>query len=383
MGLGLDVKNRVLINASNLHAGGGIQVAISFIEELSFIKSDVVEFHVVCSSEVDQGLGLFLERSAFSSYTVVDVYGIEACLPRFSKRLRNYDVVFTIFGPDYRLMERKNGVVGFAQPWIVYPDNEIYDAMGFFSKIKSRIKFFIQKCFFMRSLRLVVELPHVKEKLVESSIFCHDKIDVVFNSVSSVYFRPERWKKIKMNVETNAFKIGFVTRDYPHKNLKVLPEIKSILNEKYQLDVEFFVTLREDEWSSKTEIFRESINMVGELSVYQCPSFYEEMDAVIFPSLLECFSAAPLEAMIMERPLFASDRSFVRDVCRDYAYYFDPLEPASGAESIARYFFNIRGHDQESIAQAKAHAVNFSSARGRAEQYVRILEKEVALPNYQ
>ena len=67
------------------------------------------------------------------------------------------------------------------------------------------------------------------------------------------------------------------------------------------------------------------------------------MDAIIFPSLLECFSATPLEAMAMEKPFFASDREFIRDVCSDYALYFDPEDPISAANVINDYLENSYG----------------------------------------
>jgi glycosyltransferase involved in cell wall biosynthesis len=368
-------KKKVLINAANLHVGGGVQVATSFIDELSQIESEIIYFHIICSTEVDNGLAKSgTDTSNFLSYRVFDVYGIGSSARKFSKLLHGYDAIFTVFGPDYRIGSQANTLVGFAQAWIIYPDNDMFLSLGFYLKIKLRLKYLLQALFFKKASKLVVELPHVKEGLVTKSIALADAVDVVHNSVSSLYLQSERWENVEIACSGSAFKLGFVGRDYPHKNLKVLPAIREILSRDHGLDVEFFVTLSEKEWATKSAAFRQSVNTVGELSVSQCPTFYQKMDGVIFPSLLECFSATPLEAMVMERPLFASDRRFVRDVCKGFAYYFDPLSPASAAKVVAEYIKNIKGNDGARLAEVRAYTQSFSSARERSERYVRILE---------
>jgi glycosyltransferase involved in cell wall biosynthesis len=82
--------------------------------------------------------------------------------------------------------------------------------------------------------------------------------------------------------------------------------------------------------------------------------------------------------MAMEKPLFASDRRFVKDVCGDLALYFDPHEPENVADVIASYIKNQHGNDAARLAEARQHAVNFSSAKGRAERYLEIIRAELA-----
>ena len=375
------MKNQVLINAANLHVGGSVQVATSFIDELSRLSSETIDFHVICSSKVDSGLGKAdVNRSSFLSYRVFDIYGLGSSSRTFSRLLRGYDAIFTVFGPDYRLGSQANTLVGFAQPWIIYPDNEVFLGLDPLSMLKTKLKFLVQSLFFKRAAKLVVELPHVKQGLIKKSLAVEGRVEVVHNSVSGLYFRPACWKDVEIKCSKTAFKLGFVGRDYPHKNLKILPKTKVILSRDYGLDIDFFVTLNEKEWAAKSPAFRQSVNTVGELSVSQCPTFYQKMDGVIFPSLLECFSATPLEAMVMELPLFSSDRGFVRDVCKDYAFYFDPLSPDSAAAVIAKYVRNLQGTDKNRLAEGKRHAQSFSSAKGRAEDYVRILEQMLDNP---
>ena len=118
---------------------------------------------------------------------------------------------------------------------------------------------------------------------------------------------------------------------------------------------------------------RASIRNVGALVLPQCPNFYKALDGVVFPSLLECFSAVPLETMMMRRPLFASDRAFIRDCCHEHAYYFDPLDAASIARTIAAYFGARSEQDRsDALDRALAYVQGMPTAADRARRYVEI-----------
>src|SRR5699024_69200 len=112
------------------------------------------------------------------------------------KEFRRYDCVFTVFGPLYSLRKPTCSVVGFAQPWIVYPYNEIYKELKLWQKIKQRVRYFVQSFLFRRPDRLIVELPHVKRGLVDTGWSTH--IDVVPNCISGVYHHPGNWLPVDL-----------------------------------------------------------------------------------------------------------------------------------------------------------------------------------------
>lgn len=367
-----------MINASNLRVGGGVQVAVSFISELSKMSEVAANFDVVVSVCVSDNLKrVGFDSSVFASFVVADSYGVRSIFGSLSRSFGSYDLVFTVFGPLYSLTRPKISMVGFAQAWIVYPETEAYCLMAWYSRVKTKLKFLVQRFLFARSDHLVVELGHVRERLIELGISKSENISVVANCVSGIYLGADFDRSlggVDFVKRDGALAIGFVGRDYLHKNTDIFPEVRRILKESYSLDVDFFVTFTETEWLSKGAGFKSSVINVGELSVAQCPNFYQQMDAVIFPSLLECFSATPLEALAMGRPLFASDRGFVRDVCGPHANYFDPLDPVSVAESIHTYFSGEAVYDPARLEAARLHAINFSSAQSRAAQYVKLIE---------
>jgi len=207
-------------------------------------------------------------------------------------------------------------------------------------------------------------------------MFREQDIAVAANCVSKIYAEPELWADVAMPDPRAAIRIGVVSRDYAHKNLDLLPEIERILRQKHKLDVDFVVTLNDSEWRRRTAAFRSVIRNAGPLSVEQCPSFYRQLDGVIFPSLLECFSATPLEALVMGKPLFASDRPFVRDLCGEHPHYFDPLSPSDAARSIAAYFKS--GGDPANLEAGRLHVLSMPTARDRAISYLRGIERILA-----
>ncbi|MDM1722263.1 glycosyltransferase [Acinetobacter towneri] len=368
----------VLINASNLHTGGGLQVGISFLYEASRLNSrDLGLLNVVVSNEVHEGLTqIGVNMAIFGSYEIIDTFGFEALYSKLNHKVKEYELVFTIFGPNYLRVKAKKEIVGFAQLWILNFDNPISQKMSFLSRHVLRTKFYIQWLFFLRADHYVVELEHVKKGLIQSKGIDAEKVSVVYNTVSSLYLDKSKWKSINIEKGTEEISLGIVTRDYPHKNIGILPAVGQILESKYNLKVHFYTTLNELEWSARDDFFKMYVSTVGSLSPEQCPSFYQQIDGVVFPSLLECFSATPLEAMVMTKPLFASDRGFVRDVCAEYALYFDPLDANDIAHKIARYF-NTGSNRTEHLEKAKNHALNFSSARSRAEKYLEVIQEQM------
>lgn len=376
----MGTQKSILFNASNLHVGGGVQVAVSVLHELSKIVSHDQNVSALVSSEVDANLrAIDTDSSKFRAYRVLDVYGLKAIGTNARAILSLYDVVFTIFGPLYALTRPRVHIVGFAQPWIVYPENEIYNNVDWPVKVAMRLKYGIQRWFFRRSSHLVVELEHVKRELVRRLGITAQEVTVVHNAVSSIYADPAQWAEVEIGGRERGLRLGFVGRDYPHKNLSVLPEVRQILLENYGMHANFFVTLTDDEWRLKPAEFKHAVINVGPLSTNQCPSFYFQMDGIIFPSLLECFSATPLEAMVMRRPVFASDRAFVRDVCGTHAHYFEPTDPPSIAQSIHAYFSGPSVGRDQALEAAHTAATQMSSPIQRALSYLALCHRMAEL----
>lgn len=366
----------MLLNASNLHVGGGVQVATSVISELSLLANLPENLTVWASSEVDANLkSLGCDLSSLPAYEVVNTYGIKAIFSSAIAKTKSFDRVFTIFGPLYSLFNKNFNIVGFAQPWIIYPNNEISKELSFWKRMMIQLKFSMQTFFFCRSDHFIVELEHVATGLQRKVTTKANDISIIYNCINAIYFNEDKWRDIPLIDNGNKIKLGFVGRNYKHKNTQLFPAIAHYLLNEYNLEAEFYVTFNEDEWLACSNEFKKYVKNIGVLSIAQCPSFYKSMDAVVFPSLLECFSATPLEAMVMKTPLFASDRPFNRDICKNYAIYFDPLNAQDAAKKIADYFLVNRNSPESNhiLDMARQHALSFPDAKERAKKYLQCL----------
>ncbi len=368
----------IAINATNLHVGGGVQVAVSFLSELALLQDISSRIAVYVSTEVDAGLkSIGSNTSCFATYNTFDVHGIGFSGCVLGEKLRIHKIVFTIFGPLYCIRKKFISVVGFAQPWIIYPNNECYPAMSWPERLLSRIKYTVQGWFFRNSDVILVELDHVKDGLIKQLGIDQKSIYVVHNAISTIYNNPVTWKPLHVPHVKCDLRIGFLGRNYRHKNTAIFLDVACLLQSIFNIKTKFYVTFTQDEWLACSEEFRDVCVNVGPLAVNQCPTFYNMVDCVIFPSLLECFSATPLEAMAMGKILFASDRPFNRDICGDHAIYFDPLSADSAARVIADVFLN--SYPQQSFLEAaRKHAISFSSANIRAMKYLEVLTKYIS-----
>jgi glycosyltransferase involved in cell wall biosynthesis len=375
---------KILINAANLHTGGGVQVAVSFISEFSDNFKNLLPHNisVYVSSEVNNELILSgFNPESIKNYVVFDVYGISALKNINMQRYYGFDLVFSIFGPLYLPRFIKNHIIGFAQLWIIYPNNSTSKKMPVKSQLVLRIKFLIQWIFFKFSASLlVVESKHVKDRLIDFKNYPAEHIEVVSNCVSALYFDASTWLPLPavIGLPSDVIKIGYVSRSYPHKNLHLLIDVAHELIKISNFRFQFFVTLNEDEWATFSPEYQAIIANIGPLTVTQCPTFYQAMNGVIFTSLLECFSATPLEAMVMQRPLFASERNFVRDCCAEHAIYIDPLDSKDIAEKIHAWFVVKPAQEKAMhIEQAYQHVLTLPNSKDRALGYINIINQQL------
>jgi glycosyltransferase involved in cell wall biosynthesis len=123
--------------------------------------------------------------------------------------------------------------------------------------------------------------------------------------------------------------------NYPHKNLEILPKVRDTLR-KYKFDFRIHLTIRQEDFRSKFHDEKNFINH-GEVPLSKLASIYQKGSVLLFPTLLECFSATYLEAAYFYLPILTSDLPFAKTICGNHAEYFDPTD----SEEIAKKIFTI------------------------------------------
>lgn len=369
---------RLLINASNLTGGGGSAVAASVIAEVERFSPEVLTT-VLSSPPVDEQLhALGGNRGRLEGYFVLSRFKSLLPVGRLPVNPVDFDVVLNLFGPIYNLRLARNSVTGLAQPWVAFPENLAWERLSRGERISKRLKLPVQALCFRLPAILVVEQQAVRDALLSQPRFAHTAIEVVPSAVDNIHFEPGRWDDITLEAPAGSLRIGLVARNNPHKNMAVLPDVKHLVEEALGIPVKIFVTFSAEEWRTAPESFRSNVTNVGRLTLAQCPSFYRNLDAVVFPTLLECFSALPIEVRAAGVPLFASDLQVIRETVGDYATYFDPLSPQSIAHSIVtEYRANgLARQDPQSI-----ESVRFS-ARDRAEGLIAVCRRTMQPASY-
>jgi len=200
------------------------------------------------------------------------------------------------------------------------------------------------KCDLRRTSLLLCQTAVAENRLRET--FAYDGPTAICpNAVSTWAIPDERGVPVPEPLAPLAdrTKLFCLARYYPHKNLEAIVRVFDRFREHLR-DTVVFLTIAEDQHPYAKRLLRSirqkglqnSIRNVGPLQQVELAGYYQHCDALLFPTLLESFSATYLEAMRFDCPILTSDLDFARGVCGDAAIYFDPWNPESIKEAILR-----------------------------------------------
>lgn len=363
---------KVLVDATNIKVGGGIQVAVSVITELS--KNTELDFTFVVSSFVAEQLNI---DSRFKLITINT--GAKTLLPFAQERAEltrlsdEFDVVFSVFGPCFWKANKTKHIIGFANAWLVNPDTPAYGVYPFLKRLKFKLQFYVLgKLLYRKDAFYITETESVRQAFIDFFGAQQQSISVVPNTLPYVYERlssdssefslPDELK--------NKFKFVCISFNYPHKNLKIIEQVGERL-ESQGVDFVFVITFPASDYEAMSAKFKKYTYNVGPVDILTCPSLYRACDALFLPTLIECFSVSYLEAMQNRLPILTSEYEFAKDVCGDSAIYFDPLCPRDIADK-ALQLINSRETQEQLIRKGEtrinAHPKNSDKVQMYLEQ---------------
>ena len=377
---------KILINTSNLYVGGGLQVALSFINELKELNTNH-EYHIFLSLAVDKQIdqkeftGNFyfylIEKSPASLKTRKTIV---AKLNSLEEHIKP-DIVFSVFGPSYWKPKAKH-LLGFADGWAYNSESVAYNRLPLLKRIKMRLHVKYKSYYLKRDADYyVLETLDAKNKFSKVIDIDKSKTFVVGNTYSSIFDEDEC---IQSNYEyfinlpkkqDNEFRLIYITHNHPNKNLTSINKILPLLD---GFNINFFLTLDDVSYRTLFPVLTKNVINLGPIPQKSCPSVYKQCDALFAPTLLETFSAAYPEAMKMGKPILTSNYSFAKDVCQDAALYFDPLDPKDMIKKI-KMLVRDKALLNKLAEKGRKRVKKFESARTRAEKYIAICENLVKL----
>ena len=322
-----------ILDASNLHVGGGVQVGASLVNEIAGLISARTEreyelaraFDYLVSTEIAENLlpatweelpGLKIADSSPGRWTA---------FPR-----QRYRVAFTTFGPAYRRRRADFEIVGFALPRLItLPQLVGLPEASARERVLNRVRW----AAFGRADCIVTETASAS-RAVQRRL---DSLQVrtIPNAVTTSLNRSIAWRGVQPS--PSGYRFAIIARDYPHKNLSFIEELGPRLEEELGMAVTFLVTLSDQEWSRRSTVFRRYAHNLGVVAQRDLAQIYCNCHAALLPSLLEVSSATPAESMSLGVPTLVSDLEAFHDQYGDNVGYFDPHDATQAAVSISTH----------------------------------------------
>lgn len=368
---------KILIDNSNLFAGGGIQVAVSFLNDLKKIENQY-EYHVIQSSSSAKAIDKKHFPSNFIFYDL-DTFSIAEKIKKVKniEKVVQPNCIFTIFGPSYHKSKCPK-IVGFAFGQMIYQDSPFYKKMTFLHRLKYKMIIFLKKKLFVKNSDvLIFETDHAREVF---NYLTSNKIQsyTVSNTLNSIFERRNDWQDFK--IEKTSLDILCLAANYPHKNLDILPRvIDEMLRLDPSLSFKFYVSLTKEELHFDDK-YDDYLHYMGRVELEKLPSLYSQMDILFMPTLLETFSTTYLEAMYMKVPIVASDMEFARDICEDSALYCSPLDATEYAEKKL-LLYNSQAIRKDLTEKGSENLKRFGTSMDRTKKYLEIIKQTISNAN--
>lgn len=371
----------ILINASRIKQGGGIQVTDSICRQLNQFSD--YKFIVVLSSS------LRITAEAIKPYSNVEVveydmpYTFSLFLTGRDKNLDyfveqyNIDKVLTVFGPSC-WVPRVPHLCGFASGQITPQDSPFYSMkLPLKFRIHEILRNFMLRKYYKRCSNFIYS-ENESISCALRKMFPKKKIFTVTNYYNQVFDLPYNWKKHSLK-QFDGISLLTICNLYPHKNLSITVAITQILEKKYpNLKFRFVLTVNKRDFlvslpSNMSMDFNEHFEFIGTVDINECPSLYSQCDIAFQPTLLECFTATYPEAMRMGKPIVTTDLAFAHQLCGDAAVYYSPLDANAAADAIYQVASDKKLADSL-VFKGIEQLESYDNYKQRTEKLIKIIE---------
>ena len=352
------MKIKILINASTLEIGGGIQVAVSILNHFENLHREKFIFHAIITPNIRKNIRLtkmpFTVISHGSPARPIKGYYSRRLIRKIEKDF-NPDIVYSIGFPSY--VRFKSIELGrYTNPWEFYEDLPWF-LLSFSQKLKVFFRSKYRLYWAKKAKFIETQTETAKNAISKKMKLDKSKIFVIHNSINQIFLEE---KKLTKRFTNNEKIIFCLAADHPHKNLISIPDIAYQFKElKTEYKCKFILTLPQDSKNLKKILSKskklnveELIKNIGPINLKECMRIYNESSIVLQPSLLEVFSATYIESMYLGCPLVVPDTRFAREICKDGAKYYPTNNYIVAAKEI-RSIFDQDSEREELIKSGK------------------------------
>ena len=364
----------IMVNASNLACGGGLQVGDSICRYLNRYPQH--RFTVVLSWQMaatGEAIANYGNVKILHYNTPNSLRNLLLGRDRFLDKVveeNKIDIVFSVFG----MTKWKPGVphlCGFAQSMLLQKESPYFSRMGMIERLKSKVFVAEMKFLFNKSSDIFyTENPVISRQLKQ--LFPKKEVHTITNFYHQVYDHPEEWDDIALP-KFNGITLLTIGAAYPHKNLGIYNGIARMLKEKGEA-FRIVLTIDESEFPKVEPDLRSNFIFLGRVAINQCPSLYKQADVMVQSTLLECFTATYPEAMRMGVPIVTTDLDFAHGLCGDAALYYSPLSAADATQKILEVYHNAALR-KKLVEAGHKQLGTFDNNEQRADKVIKLLEE--------
>ena len=333
------MTQKLILNAVNIHQGGGAALLNPMLRALASLEIDTVAI-LDERMEVEPGLN-------------VTNIAIKRVPPKVTQRFLSEwwisktaqtDDVLLCLGNLPPLFKVRSSVYVFLQNrYLVDPVS-----LSAFS-LKTRTRLALERLWVLFRWssvdEFIVQTPSM-QRLVQALM----KGKVPVSMVPFVADRIDYFRRLQSQPSAKGSKVSFVyvASGEPHKNHQNLILAWELLA-KEDLYPSLHLTLNRQLFPKlcgwiETQTMKHQLNIINEggMSLESVFELYGKVDAMVYPSTFESFGLPLIEARQQGLPILASELDYVRDVV-DPEVSFDPSSPVSIARAIKRFMNSSEG----------------------------------------
>ncbi|NVJ64195.1 MAG: glycosyltransferase [Flavobacteriaceae bacterium] len=357
---------RILLNASTIVHGGGIQVAINIIE--TFVEESNLELCIISS------LNLYEALEPKTKKHVKVIESSPAKLLSFRSRNKilsiadnfNPDIIYSVGAPSYINFKQKE-VLRLTNPYIIGIRDSYLINSSFYKKYFIWLKTYVQRLFISKNHFIITQTDLAKEMIQENLKVPPNKIKVISNSLTKYAVKTQK-NILEKNV---ILTLGY---PYPHKNVRIIPDVAYHLKKLGAKDFKFIITLGEK--NSERKLFEKKmiqqnvvdmIEIIDSIPHTKINEFYSRGNIVFLPSICEIFSATIIEAMFHEKSILAADEDFNKSLFKNDIHYFESTNPRDAAEKLIKLF------EREKETPNYTSYYNFFNQKGNYREHLNAL----------
>jgi len=324
------MKKKIIIQAYNIHQGGGRSQLIALLDALRNFPSVKVF--------VDQRLDFKEEKYkniefVFVKPKILERFKVEVLL-YLNTNINNITLCFGNLPPLFRL---KSYVIVFVQNKYLITKTSLRN-FSWKTKLRIAIERFWFSCLHSHANDFIVQTPSMK-KILSSKIKNNVSMIPYLNN-TNYYNRSVKPKKKSKKILDYDF--IYVASGEPHKNHKrlvdawillsnenIYPSLCITIDESYFKELYYWI-------EKKKKTYSLNINNIGVVKHDRIKSLFYNVGALIYPSIIESFGLPLIEARQANLEILAPELNYVRDIV-DPEQSFDPYSSTSIARAVKRH----------------------------------------------